>query len=50
MYSRVENLVVTNPDDGFGQWTVSDGTGSMLIGDDAFYLYNPALGDSIDAA
>jgi hypothetical protein len=49
VYSRIENVEVTNPNDGFGQWVVTDGTGSALIGDDAFYLYTPALGDSIDA-
>jgi hypothetical protein len=49
VYTRIENVEVTLADDGFGQWLVTDGTGSALIGDDAFYLYQPTLGDSIDA-
>ncbi|MCA9753541.1 MAG: lamin tail domain-containing protein [Gemmatimonadetes bacterium] len=49
VYTRLDDLLVTNPDDGFGQWTVTDASGSALIGDDAFYLYSPTLGDSIVA-
>jgi hypothetical protein len=47
VHVRLEDLEVTLPDDGFGQWQVTDVTGTALIGDDAFYLYNPALGDSL---
>ena len=48
-YVRLENVEVTLDDDGNGQWEVTDATGTALIGDDAFYYYNPAIGDSIDA-
>ena len=46
---RLENVEVTLDDDGFGQFEVTDGTGTALIGDDAFYLYNPTIGDSLQA-
>ncbi len=49
VYTRLENLEVTLDDDGFGQWQVTDTFGTALIGDDAFYLYIPTLGDSLDA-
>ncbi len=45
IYARLSNQTVTLADDGFGQWEVTDGTGTALIGDDAFYNYNPTLGD-----
>jgi hypothetical protein len=48
-YARLENVQVTLDDDGYGQWEVTDATGTALIGNDAFYYYSPAIGDSIDA-
>ncbi len=40
------NVVVTNPDLGYGEWEVSDSTGSLRVDDDAF-VYTPNLGDTI---
>jgi DNA/RNA endonuclease YhcR with UshA esterase domain len=48
-YGRLNNVQVTLADDGFGQFEVTDGTGTGLVGDDAFYLYTPTLGDSLVA-
>lgn len=47
VYAKLSNQLVTLADDGFGQWEVTDATGTGLIGDDAFYNYNPVLGDSL---
>jgi hypothetical protein len=47
VHVRIDNVEVTNPDDGFGQWDITDVTGTAKVGDDAFYLYGPTLGDSL---
>jgi len=47
VHVRIDDVEVTNPDDGFGQWSITDVTGTALVGDDAFYLYNPTLSDSL---
>ncbi|MBZ0268129.1 lamin tail domain-containing protein, partial [bacterium] len=47
--THVDSVEVTLADDGFGSWHVSDPTGTFTVGDDAFYNYNPTLGDSLDA-
>jgi hypothetical protein len=49
VYSRLNNVEVTLDDDGFGQFQVTDASGTALVGDDAFYLYDAAIGDSLDA-
>lgn len=48
VYTEINDVEVTLADDGFGQWNVTDASGTALIGDDAFYLYSPTLGDSLD--
>jgi hypothetical protein len=47
VHVRLDDLEVTLPDDGNGQFEVTDTSGTALIGDDAFYNYNPSLGDSL---
>lgn len=37
---RVDNATCTNPDQGFGQFLVNDGSGNCVI-DDGIYLYTP---------
>jgi hypothetical protein len=48
-YVRVQNVAVTNTTLGFGEWQITDGTGSCRVDDDAFYNYAPTLGDSLVA-
>lgn len=47
--THVDSVEVTLADDGFLNWHVSDATGTFTVGADAFYNYNPTLGDSLDA-
>ncbi len=49
VYARLNNQQVTLANDGFGQFEVTDATGTGLVGNDAFYNYNPALGDSLNS-
>jgi hypothetical protein len=54
VYVRMEDVYVSNDNDGFGQWSVTDvdtgsGTGTAKIGDLAYYSYNPTIGDSLVA-
>jgi predicted extracellular nuclease len=44
---KVESATVTNPDSGFGEWLVSDGSGDVIIDDKGSYTYTPALGDPL---
>lgn len=46
---RVENVTVTDDDLGYGEWSVSDGSGDVVIDDKGSYSYTPVLGDFIDA-
>ncbi len=46
---RVENVTVTNDSLGYGEWSVSDGTGDVVIDDKGSYTYSPADGDALDA-
>lgn len=48
VYTRLVNVQVTAPMDANREWEVSDATGTCIINDDAFYLYVPTLGDSLD--
>ncbi len=43
---ELHNVVVTNSDLGYGEWEVSDSTGSLRVDDDAF-AYTPNLGDTV---
>ncbi|MDY7076097.1 MAG: lamin tail domain-containing protein [Chloroflexota bacterium] len=45
---RLENVTVTNPDLGNGEWSVSDGSGDVRIDDKGNYTYTPVLDDVID--
>jgi DNA/RNA endonuclease YhcR with UshA esterase domain len=40
-------VVVTNPDLGYGEWEIDDGSGPTRVDDYAGYSYTPQLGDSI---
>ncbi len=42
---RVENVAVTNPSLGYGEWSVDDGTGDVVVDDKGSYTYTPVLGD-----
>jgi hypothetical protein len=39
---RVENVNITNPDLGYGEWEVDDGSGACRVDDAADYYFNPA--------
>jgi predicted extracellular nuclease len=45
---RVENVTVINDSLGYGEWSVSDGSGDVVIDDKGDYTYAPANGDSLD--
>ncbi|MFZ1686151.1 MAG: T9SS type A sorting domain-containing protein [Flavobacteriales bacterium] len=44
---KVSNADCTVAPDAFGQWTVNDGTGAILV-DDIWYPYTPAVGTNYD--
>ncbi|WP_232460744.1 Gldg family protein [Thermococcus barossii] len=44
---KVENVVVTNPDLGYGEWEIDDGSGPVRV-DDLIYRYTPQDGQSLD--
>ncbi|MCW8984526.1 MAG: lamin tail domain-containing protein, partial [Thermoanaerobaculales bacterium] len=46
---RVENVTVTNQDLGFGEWSVSDGSGDVVIDDKGSYTYVPVNGGALSA-
>jgi len=43
----MNNVTVTNPDLGYGEWEVNDGSGTARIDDLASYAYTPVAGDQI---
>jgi len=45
---RVENVTVTNPDLGYGEWLIDDGSGAIRVDDLGGYSYRPADGDLLD--
>ncbi|MFQ5595275.1 MAG: endonuclease/exonuclease/phosphatase family protein [Anaerolineae bacterium] len=45
---RVENVSVTDPDLGHGEWQVDDGSGALLVDDLGSYNYSPSAGDALD--
>ena len=46
---RVEGVTVTNGDLGYGEWSVSDGSGDVVIDDKGSYTYSPTNGDALSA-
>ncbi len=44
---RIENVIVTNPDLGYGEWEVDDGSGPVRV-DDLMYHYTPSEGQMFD--
>ena len=44
---RVENVTVTNGDLGYGEWSVNDGSGDVVIDDKGSYTYSPSTGDQL---
>lgn len=43
----VENVTVSNPDLGFGEWSVTDGTNTLVLDDDAKYYYYPVQDEAL---
>jgi hypothetical protein len=46
----VDNAVVTNPDNGFGEWTIYSGgapSDTCVVGDIVAYTYTPVLSDAV---
>jgi len=48
VFIRVENVTVTNPDLGYGEWQVDDGSGLAVVDDMGDYTYVPVLDDELD--
>jgi hypothetical protein len=46
---RVENVEITNPSLGYGEWEINDGSGPCRVDDAADYFFNPAEYDSARA-
>ncbi len=46
---RVEAVTVTDDNLGFGEWSVSDGSGDVRVDDKGSYTYAPSNGDNLDA-
>ena len=46
---RIQNLTVADDSLGYGQWTVTDGSGACMIDDMGDYTYEPSTGDSIQS-
>ncbi len=45
---EVQTAVVTNPDLGYGEWAIDDGSGDTRVNDLGSYTYTPAIGDQIN--
>ncbi len=45
---QVENVSVTDPDLGHGEWQVDDGSGGLAVDDLGSYNYRPAAGDTLE--
>lgn len=43
----VSDVTVTNPDLGFGEWEIDDGSGPARVDDLGSYSYTPMLGDTL---
>ncbi|MCC6871776.1 MAG: hypothetical protein IT351_05285 [Candidatus Fermentibacter sp.] len=46
---RVQNVTVSNDSLGYGQWSVTDGSGDCIVDDLGDYTYEPYTGDSIQS-
>ena len=46
---QVKNVTVTNEDLGYGEWSVSDGSGDVVIDDKGSYTYTPVNDDALAA-
>jgi hypothetical protein len=44
---QVRNVKITNPDLGYGEWEVDDGTGPCRVDDAAEYYFDPSAYDSV---
>lgn len=44
---RCADVVVTDPNIGYGEWLIDDGSGECRVDDAAGYSYNPVLNDTI---
>lgn len=46
---RVKNAKITNPDAGYGEWEIDDGSGACMVDDEgvAKYYFNPSNYDSV---
>lgn len=44
---RVQNVTVTDPNLGHGEWQVDDGSGALIVDDLGSYNYRPASGDML---
>ncbi|NOZ76073.1 MAG: hypothetical protein GXO90_12010, partial [FCB group bacterium] len=42
---QVQNVSVLDPDEGYGEWSVTDGTDTLYINNAGSYTYVPAAGD-----
>jgi endonuclease/exonuclease/phosphatase family metal-dependent hydrolase len=49
VFVEVQNVTVTDDDLGYGEWAVSDGSGSVRVNDLADYLCPPVLGEVLSA-
>jgi DNA/RNA endonuclease YhcR with UshA esterase domain len=47
VYIYLDTVWVTNPNLGYGEWEVTDPTGSCRVDDASDYFYNPSLGDTL---
>jgi len=45
----VNNVVIDNPDLGYGEWSISDGTGSVRVDDNWDYFFWPEAEANLDA-
>ena len=46
-FLQLTDLTVIDPDLGFGEWSVGDGTGTLVVDDMGSYSYVPQIGDPI---
>ncbi len=46
-FLQVSGLTVVNPDLGYGEWSVTDGTGTLVVDDMGSYTYVPVVDDTI---
>jgi hypothetical protein len=44
---QVDDVTVTSYDPTYGEWEVNDGSGAAIVDDDAYYAYEPVVGDPL---